>query len=169
MGLDGICRIRARIPGRFRWEHPDELVFSPAQPLAPATTYKATIKNAVLQRSKFGRIANNADLNFHTPDLRLDNASATWVLQDENSSSAIPQVELQFNYPVNPSRLKDKLNILVGDATVNYTLQTLSASDRISLRLLNLKMEDKTLTQRSGLKRAFFLKAAAMVSSPESS
>src|ERR1700721_163221 len=26
-----------RIPGRFRWEHPDELVFSPAQPLAPAT------------------------------------------------------------------------------------------------------------------------------------
>ena len=27
-----------RIPGRFRWEHPDELVFSPLQPLAPATT-----------------------------------------------------------------------------------------------------------------------------------
>src|SRR6185312_4968551 len=34
-----------RISGRFRWEHPDELVFSPAQPLAPATTYKATLRN----------------------------------------------------------------------------------------------------------------------------
>jgi uncharacterized protein YfaS (alpha-2-macroglobulin family) len=142
-----------RIPGRFRWEHPDELVFSPAQPLAPATTYKATIKNAVLQHSKFGRIANNADLSFHTPDLRLDNASATWVLQDENNSSAIPQIELQFNYPVNPNQLKDKLGILVGDATVNYALQTLSASDRISLRLLNLKMEDKTLDARIGIEK----------------
>src|SRR5579884_735434 len=28
-----------KIPGRFRWEHPDELVFSPSQPLAPATTF----------------------------------------------------------------------------------------------------------------------------------
>src|SRR4051794_39235445 len=27
-----------KIPGRFRWEHPDELVFSPSRPLSPATT-----------------------------------------------------------------------------------------------------------------------------------
>src|SRR3989337_2219814 len=30
-----------RIPGKFRWESPDELVFSPSQPLLPATSYKA--------------------------------------------------------------------------------------------------------------------------------
>ena len=66
-----------KIPGRFRWEHPDELVFSPAQPLAPATTYKATLKSAILQHSKFGRISNNADLVFHTPDLRVDNVNTT--------------------------------------------------------------------------------------------
>src|ERR1700722_14180862 len=45
-----------KIAGRFRWEHPDELVFSPAQALAPATNYKATLKDAVLRHSKFGRI-----------------------------------------------------------------------------------------------------------------
>src|ERR1700722_6095974 len=45
-----------KIAGRFRWEHPDELVFSPAQALAPATTFKATLKDAVLRHSKFGRI-----------------------------------------------------------------------------------------------------------------
>jgi hypothetical protein len=38
-----------KIPGRFRWEHPDELVFSPAQPLAPATSYTATNNKDVLQ------------------------------------------------------------------------------------------------------------------------
>ncbi len=140
-----------KIPGRFRWEPPDELVFSPSQALAPATTFKATLKSEILRHSKFGRLGRTEDLVFHTPNLRLDNASATWVLQDENSTSAVPQVELQFNYPVNPNSLKDKLNIRVGDQTVNYALQTLSASDRISLRLLNLKMEDKTLDAKIGI------------------
>ena len=35
-----------RIAGRFRWESPDQLVFSPSQPLAPATTYNASVKSA---------------------------------------------------------------------------------------------------------------------------
>src|SRR4030095_5694579 len=29
-----------KIMGKFRWESPDQLVFSPSQPLAPATNYK---------------------------------------------------------------------------------------------------------------------------------
>ncbi|MHA4808732.1 alpha-2-macroglobulin family protein [Flavitalea flava] len=132
-----------KIPGRFRWEHPDELVFSPSQPLPPATTFKATLKNDILQYSSYGRIKKAEDLVFHTPDLKLDNSNVTWVLQDENSSTAIPQVDLYFNYPVNPSTLKDKMQILIGGHSVSYTFQTLSASDRISLRLVNLKMEDK--------------------------
>src|SRR5215510_4258776 len=38
-----------KIPGKFRWEGPDQLVFSPAQPLLPATSYKAEIRSAVLR------------------------------------------------------------------------------------------------------------------------
>jgi len=133
-----------KIAGRFRWEHPDELVFSPAAPLTPATTFKATVKKDVLQYSTFGTVKKGDDLVFHTPDLKLDNTNITWVLQDENSHSALPQVDLYFNYPVDPNTLKDKLKIDIGGQSVNYTLQTLSAGDKISLRLLNLKMEDKT-------------------------
>ncbi|HEY4111705.1 MAG TPA: alpha-2-macroglobulin [Puia sp.] len=134
-----------KIPGRFRWEHPDELVFSPSQPLSPATTFRATLKSDILQYSKYGRIKNSQDLIFHTPDLKLDNAAATWVLPDENSTVAVPQMQLQFNYAVNPNSLKDKLAILLDGQPISYTLQTLSASDRIDLRLTNLKMLDKTL------------------------
>jgi hypothetical protein len=134
-----------KIPGRFRWEHPDELVFSPSQPLAPATTFRATLHDDLLQYSSYGRIRKGDDLVFHTPDLQLENTNTTWVLQEENSNTAVPEVDLQFNYPVNPNTLKDKLSIQIGDQSVNYALQTLSASDKISLRLLNLKMEDKTL------------------------
>jgi uncharacterized protein YfaS (alpha-2-macroglobulin family) len=137
-----------KIQGRFRWEHPDELVFSPSQPLPPATSFKATLRNDILQYSKFGRVKKTEDLVFHTPELKLDNTNTTWVQQDENSNTAIPQIDLLFNYPVNPNSLKDKLNIQVDGQPVNYSLQTLSPSDRISLRLLNLKMEDKTLNAK---------------------
>ena len=137
-----------KIPGRFRWEHPDELVFSPSQPLPPATTFKATLHNDILQYSSYGRIKKGEDLVFHTPELRLDNTNVTWVLPDENSSAAIPQVDLQFNYPVNPNSLKDKLKIEIAGQSVNYNFQTLSAADRITLRLLNLKMEDKNIAAK---------------------
>jgi uncharacterized protein YfaS (alpha-2-macroglobulin family) len=137
-----------KIPGRFRWEHSDELVFSPSQPLPPATDFKAILRDKILQYSSIGRLKKPGDLTFHTPDLLLDNANATWVLQDENSNVALPQIEMQFNYPVNPNSLKDKLTIQVDGQPVNYTLQTLSTSDHIALRLLNLKMEDKTLSAK---------------------
>jgi len=134
-----------KIPGRFRWERPDKLVFSPSQPLPPATSFKATLQSDILQFSHFGRIKKGEDLTFHTPDLRLDNTNTTWVLPEENSNTALPQIDLQFNYPVNPNSLKDKLTIKTGDQTANYTFQTLSVSDRISLRLTNLKMEDRSV------------------------
>ncbi|HEX9511423.1 MAG TPA: MG2 domain-containing protein [Puia sp.] len=134
-----------KIPGRFRWEHPDELVFSPSQPLPPATTFKATLHNDILQYSSYGRIKKGEDLVFHTPELRLDNTNVTWILPEENSSAAVPQVDLQFNYPVNPNSLKDKLKIEIAGQSVNYNFQTLSAADKITLRLLNLKMEDKNV------------------------
>src|SRR5580698_1785171 len=37
-----------KIQGRFRWEHPDELVFSPSRPLQPATTFKAKFSSEIL-------------------------------------------------------------------------------------------------------------------------
>src|SRR5437762_8479388 len=45
-----------KIPGRFRWEHPDELVFSPARPLTPATTYTAKLRGDILDHSKYGKL-----------------------------------------------------------------------------------------------------------------
>src|ERR1700692_1802431 len=37
------------ISGKFRWEHADELVFSPYMPLLPATNYHATLNSDILQ------------------------------------------------------------------------------------------------------------------------
>ncbi len=132
-----------KISGRFRWEHNDELVFSPAKPLPAATSFKAKLNNEIIQYSKYGKINKADNLSFHTPDLKLENTNVSWVLQDENSNTALPQLNLFFNYPVNPNSLKEKLQVLVNNAPTNFNMQTLSADNKISLRLLNIKMQDE--------------------------
>src|SRR5687768_2000611 len=80
-----------KIPGRFRWESPDELVFSPSEPLSPATTYKAKIRSSALRFTRYNSVKNGNNLSFHTPDLTLDDSRITWI--GESSTSAIPQLE----------------------------------------------------------------------------
>ncbi|ULQ55926.1 MG2 domain-containing protein [Flavihumibacter rivuli] len=134
-----------KIPGKFRWESPDELVFSPANPLAPATNYTATINKAVLQHSAYGQIEQPKKISFYTPALKLEGSNITWVLQDENSTSAIPQVELSFNYPIQPAQLKEKLRLQVDGKSVNYSLVSASASRFMVLRILDLRAEDRDM------------------------
>ena len=53
------------------------------------------------------------------------------------------RLDLLFNYRVNPTDLKDKLNIEIDGKKVDYTLITLSPDNKISVRIINLKMQDK--------------------------
>lgn len=133
-----------KIPGRFRWEQPDQLVFSPARPLTPATSYKATLRSDLLQFSKYGKLEKSA-IAFNTPYLELDNSNVSWALQDERSSTAIPQVDLYFNYMVNPAALKDKMKLEIEGKPASYTVVNISPDSRISLRIQGLKLEDKDL------------------------
>jgi hypothetical protein len=132
-----------RIPGKFRWESPDQLVFSPSSPLAPATTYKAKIRNAVLHFSKYNTVNGADKISFHTPELTLDNSQVIWMLQDQSSRKALPQLDLYFNYRVNPNDLKEKLNVEIEGKKMEYTMLTVSPENKVSLRITNLASEDK--------------------------
>ncbi|MEO8404483.1 MAG: MG2 domain-containing protein [Chitinophagaceae bacterium] len=136
-----------KIPGRFRWESPDQLVFSPAQPLAPATTYKAEVGKAVLKFSKYDKVKDGDDIHFHTPDLNLENSQVIWV-QDEAGTGALPQIDLFFNYPINPADLKDKLAIEIEGTKATFIPITVSTDNKISLRINELKKEDKDLAAK---------------------
>ena len=132
-----------KIPGRFRWEHADELVFSPSRPLPPATAFEATVNDDVLDHSKYGRIEKADKINFRTPDLKLENSNLSWVLVDERSKSIAPQADLYFNYPVDPAALKDKLLIEVEGKKADFNMLTLTPDNKISVRLLSIKAADK--------------------------
>lgn len=136
-------RFEPAIPGRFRWEHGDELVFSPAHPLAPATSYTAKLGSEILRYSSYDKIEKAENISFRTPDLKLETTNVTWIQPGESSRTAVPQLDLYFNYSVNPATVKDRLLVEVDGKPADYTLQTLSADTKLSLRLLNLKTEDK--------------------------
>ncbi|MCR6719971.1 MAG: MG2 domain-containing protein [Chitinophagaceae bacterium] len=129
------------IPGRFRWESPDQLVFSPAAPLDPATTYTANVSKAVLRFSEYGKVENGDGIKFHTPDLRLDNSQTMWV--GESATSAVAQIDLYFNYRVSPADIKDKLQIKSGNEDVPFSLITAGEDNKMTLRLTGLKAEDR--------------------------
>src|SRR5687768_5601320 len=129
------------IKGKFRWESPDQLIFSPSQPLNPATTYKAKIKNTVLKFSKYNDVKDADKIDFHTPDLSLDNSQIAWM--GETSTSAVPQVDLFFNYRINPQELKDRFKIEVEGKTMDFNVVTVSPDNKVSIRINGLKNEDK--------------------------
>lgn len=134
------------IPGRFRWESPDQLVFSPAQPLNPATNYKAKIRNSVLRFSKYNDIKEGDKIDFHTPGLTLDNSQVTWI--GESSTSAVPQLDLYFNYRVDPADLKEKLSIEVEGKKSEFTIITASPENKVTVRISGLKNEDRDLNAK---------------------
>lgn len=130
------------IRGRFRWQAPDELVFSPSEPLAPATNYKAAAKSRLFKYSKYNSLSGG-ELSFHTPGLTLNNAQINWV--GETSTTAIPQLELAFNYAVNPDDIRSRLKLEVDGKPTEISIITASASDRISIKLPAIRSEDRSL------------------------
>ncbi|MET0637089.1 MAG: MG2 domain-containing protein [Chitinophagaceae bacterium] len=132
---------KPELKGRFRWQSPDELVFSPSEPLSPATTYSASVNKSVLKYSEYSNVKDAGKLVFHTPNLLLENTQVLWI--GETSTSAVPELNLYFNYPVEPSALKDKLEVEYEGKNVDYRLITASADKHQVVRLTGVKPSDK--------------------------
>ena len=137
-----------KIPGRFRWESPDQLIFSPLQPLQPATSYTAKFSRELFRYSKYNKVEGADKISFNTPALALQNAQVVWTMPDEASRNVIPQLDLFFNYKIDPAKLKDKLSIEVDGKETSFTSQTISSDSKISFRLASFKPEDRNYVTR---------------------
>jgi alpha-2-macroglobulin len=150
---DEVMSFEPAIPGRFRWSGPDELVFSPSKPLPPATNFKASFNRALFKYSKYDKVNTKDPVEFHTPYLTTEGLNVFWQLQDAASRSVAPQMDLYFNYNVNPAKLKEHLEIEVDDQKTDYAITTMNAGKKISMRLLNVKAADKDFTAKVKIKK----------------
>ncbi len=133
------------IPGRFRWEYGDKLVFSPAQPMKPATTYTVKLNSLLLKQSNYGKF-EKVETSFHTPLLQLQNSNVMWTTSSPEASTAQPQIDLEFNYPVDPVLLKDHLKVDMQQNGNDYQVTTLNKSNHVSIKLMGFRAEDKDYT-----------------------
>src|SRR6185369_16977448 len=85
---------------------------------------------------------------FHTPDLNLENSQVIWIQEEGGTAAALPRVDLFFNYPIDPADLKDKLDIEIEGKKADVTPITVSADNKISVRINGLKQEDKDLAAK---------------------
>ena len=142
------------ISGRFRWEGPEELVFSPSQPLAPATTYTVNFKDELFRHSEYDKVEGEAP-TFYTAPLQMGDAQLTWMTA-AGAGVASPQITLHFNYPVKAEDISEKLTIEVDGERAGFALQNTGITSVVGVRLNGLKAEDKnrqaTITLAPGLK-----------------
>ena len=82
------------------------------------------------------------------------------------STSGVPQLDLFFNYRVNPGDLKKKLGIEISDKEVEYSLITVSPDNKISLRLQGLKAEDKNLEASISIAKGGWVSVTVASSAP---
>lgn len=136
-------RFKPEIAGKFRWNSPDELVFSPVMPLSPATTFAAELTDEIVSFSKFAGVRSSEKISFHTPGLTLEDINVTWTLQEKNTPA--PSVDLYFNYAVDPTELTGKLKVNLEGTAAAFDVTTASESKKISLRLINIKARDQNI------------------------
>lgn len=133
-----------KIKGKFRWQNPNELVFSPSENLKPATEYKGTIQKSLTKYSKF-LLGKTDGIVFHTPKLRIEQTSGMWIARELNTTDILPEVSLRFNYPIKPADVLKRLSIKNGGDRIEFQSQSEESSEAMVLRLTNVKPEDKDL------------------------
>lgn len=132
------------IPGRFKWESSDKLVFSPFQSLPPATTFKASVTDHVLKYSKY-ELGEDMSVSFHTPDLKWKRVVIYWAF-DDVTNKPYAKIDLEFNYQVNPATVMDKLTVEADGKTQSLMPIGSEPSHLVSFKLPDVKLKDETIT-----------------------
>ena len=134
-------RFSPAIHGRFRWETPDKLVFSPSEPLPPATGFTAKFTNELFRYSEYNKVEDGDKINFYTASLQLAQSYVAWT--KTAATKPTPVMHLVFNHPVDAEKLKEVLELKSGDATKNFALMSTGTSDHLQVRLTDIPVEDR--------------------------
>lgn len=121
------------VQGRYRWLSASRLSFVPSAPLSPNTEYKVRISAALISLS--GKALKPADeiLGFHTPFLSLERTHAYWGLHPEDPQQIQLRVNLVFNYPVDPAKIRSFITLKSGVQTLAYDILTPAATEEMEL------------------------------------
>ncbi len=119
------ARFTPELEGRFKWNSPSELHFSPEGPLEPATDYQVVLTD----RIAFGKqVEIDQEIRkFHSPYFKILNASVRWDRSEVSywGLKSPVKAKVSFNYPVNAYTLDKYVEVtLEGEPVSKFDVRT---------------------------------------------
>lgn len=137
-----------KVPGKFKWVSPYEVVFSPLAGFMPSTDYEAKL-NRNFNRFLSGDLTLKQDevIKFHTPYLNLEETHIFWSQDDRRTNQL--RINLNFNYKVYPRSLQELVSAKA-DGEAIPTLRVLNSEPSKTVELVieeigSLDLDNKTL------------------------
>ena len=146
------------VKGMFKWTAPNELTFSPTGTFAASTDYKAEISELILKESSDVKrsLGDEIKFEFHTPYLNLIQIDNYWAKKESNKSLNEVRMTLTFNYKINPTQLKELLEVSIESKplTIDFYTSTISNVIEIGISEGTASFDNKNvlLTIKPGLK-----------------
>lgn len=135
-----------KIKGKFKWLQRDKLVFSPEEPLAPATKYLVKLTDKITESTEL-KLKGKKEMSFHSPYFDVLNVEFFWNNLKNTEFMVAAQANILFSYPVEPAKLKEFLTIKQDNKILeNYQILTDKPSPVISLALGDIQRKDKEQT-----------------------
>ncbi|MFI5134279.1 MAG: alpha-2-macroglobulin, partial [Chitinophagales bacterium] len=111
------------VNGKFKWDSPNELIFSPEQPFPESADFTAELTDHLFSHSKTKMVLPKEKLlKFHTPYLMLGNAQMFYMLSQKNPGAVEIKTNVVFNCKVKPADLKSKLHLFVNEKEVQFNV-----------------------------------------------
>lgn len=126
--------IQPAVKGVFEWLSPTQLSFSPSGAFQPNTDYKAVLTKKLFNHAKNSAGIDDKPIAFHTPYLNIQNVETFWTIKNSNASLGIyVGVNIDFNYPVSPAVILQKLKLTYGNNVASPELVSADNSNQMKL------------------------------------
>ena len=112
-------KITPEVKGKYKWNSPSELTFSPSKQFEYATEYVIQLNNILLDQNKIlKKWSNNKEFIIHTPYLKLLSAYASW--QKDQQKDIYAKITAEFNIPISHNEVQNNLTVKIDDETLPY-------------------------------------------------
>lgn len=132
------------VRGKFKWNSPRELIFSPSETFAPSTDFTAELTKNLLNHSKAKlQLPRERTVKFHTPYLLMANVQLFWAASQKNPGAVEVRANIVFNCKVEPNALFKKLHILVNEKEVPFDVLSGNADYSIGISIADVRGDSK--------------------------
>jgi uncharacterized protein YfaS (alpha-2-macroglobulin family) len=140
----GYISFTPAVRGKFKWNAPNELTFSPSEPFAPSTDFEGTLTdNLTNHLAQKLSLPKESNIRFHTPYLMLGTAQVFYAMSQQMTGLVEVKMNLNFNCKVLPAALNKNLRISVNEKEVPFTILSSEADFTIGISIADVRGDSK--------------------------